>query len=232
MLDLMGYTMVSEPVPREEPRLSSSHRYPIPAGEFRVEEEIQRSRFLTTAAPAETVAEAQSFIQRIREEFADATHNCWAYLVGRPGSSGHVGMSDDGEPHGTAGRPMLNVLSHCPVGDIAVVVTRYYGGTKLGKGGLVRAYGGGVQLVLADLPVVEKVYRLHCRVVIDYSHIKSFQRLATEYEVQMLEEQFEVDATFDCAVPHDFLVPFTEKLESLTNGAALWELLSENEIDA
>ena len=201
----------------------SNTRYPVPGSEHRVEEEIQRSRFITTAAPADTVAEAQGFIQRIREEFGDATHNCWAYLVGPPGSSSQVGMSDDGEPHGTAGRPMLNVLSHGPAGDIAVVVTRYYGGTKLGKGGLSRAYGGGVSLVLESLPLVEKVNRSRHQIIIDYSHIKSFQRLAAEFETEIVEEIYEVDATFVCDIPDDHLEPFAEKLEGMTNGAALWE---------
>ena len=206
----------------------NNKRYPVPATEHRVEEEIQRSRFITTAAPVGTVAEAQAFIQRMREEFADATHNCWAYLVGPPGTSSHVGMSDDGEPHGTAGRPMLNVLSHCPAGDIAVVVTRYYGGVKLGKGGLVRAYGGGVNLVLETLPLAEKIYRKRCQIIIDYSHIKSFQRLVAEFETEVIEEIFEVDATFVCDIPDDYLQPFAEKLESITNGAALWENLDES----
>ena len=107
-------------------------RYPIPASLHRVEQEIERSRFITTVAPAPTVEEAKAFIARIREEFPDANHNCWAYVVGPPGSTGMAGMSDDGEPHGTAGRPMLTALLHGNVGDVAVVVTRYFGGTLLG----------------------------------------------------------------------------------------------------
>ena len=99
-------------------------RYPIPAAEFEHEIEVRRSRFRATVAPAASVEDARGFIQGIRKQYPDATHNCWAYLVGPPGSTDRVGMSDDGEPHGTAGRPMLNVLSHASVGDVAVVVTR------------------------------------------------------------------------------------------------------------
>ena len=100
-------------------------RYPIPAGEHRAQQEISRSRFIATIAPAATVEDAQAFIARMRAEFPDATHNCWAFVVGPPGSTGRVGMSDDGEPHGTAGRPMLTVLLHSGVGAGAAVGTRY-----------------------------------------------------------------------------------------------------------
>jgi uncharacterized YigZ family protein len=140
-------------------------RYPIPAARHRVEEEILRSRFVTTLAYAPTVEEARAFIDEVRVEFDDASHNCWAYVVGQPGSTAQNGMSDDGEPHGTAGRPMLTVLLHSGVGDIAAVVTRYFGGTLLGKGGLVRAYSGGVQYALESLPTAEKVEKSHLTVL-------------------------------------------------------------------
>ena len=132
-------------------------RYPIPANRTRVEEVILRSRFITTAAPAGTSEAARAFIASIRAEFPDATHHCYAFVAGPPGSTAQIGMSDDGEPGGTAGRPMLAVLLGSGIGDIAVVVTRYYGGTKLGTGGLVRAYSGGVKAVLDALPVCEKI---------------------------------------------------------------------------
>src|SRR5690625_3641612 len=134
-------------------------RYPIPARTHRVEQEIQRSRFITTVAHAPTIEEARAFIDSIREEFPDATHNCWAFAAGPPGDTAAIGMSDDGEPHGTAGRPMLTALLHGGVGEIAAVVTRYFGGTKLGTGGLVRAYTSSVQQALESLPTRERVDR-------------------------------------------------------------------------
>ena len=112
--------------------------YPIPAGEIRVEEEIKHSRFITSLAPAQSAEAARAFIERVRAEFPDATHNCWAYAAGPPGSTLHTGMSDDGEPGGNAGRPMLTVLRNSGAGDVAAVVTRYFGGVKLGRGGLAR----------------------------------------------------------------------------------------------
>src|ERR1051325_1555091 len=132
-------------------------RYPIPAETHRTREEIERSKFITTVAPAPSIDEAQAFIASIRDEFPDATHNCWAYVVGPPGSTARIGLSDDGEPRGTAGRPMLTALLHGGVGDVAAVVTRYFGGVKLGTGGLVRAYGGCLQRALLTLPRAERV---------------------------------------------------------------------------
>ncbi len=146
---------------------SALARYPIPARSHRVEEEIKRSRFITTLGYTPDVEAARAFVAGVSTEFADANHNCWAYVVGPPGATAQIGMSDDGEPHGTAGRPMLTVLLHSGIGDICAVVTRYFGGTLLGKGGLVRAYSGGVQLALGDLPTLERVPRTELEVVID-----------------------------------------------------------------
>ncbi len=203
-----------------------SSRYLMPANTHRVEEDIKRSRFITSLGPASTVEEAQSFINGIREEFPDATHNCWAFLVGPPGSTSHVGMSDDGEPHGTAGRPMLNVLTHCEVGDIVAVSTRYYGGTKLGKGGLVRAYGGGVQLALDTLETMEKVARIRMSALIPYSDVNSFQRLVEEVGAEVEEERYEADAWFLVGVPEEVADRFKAELGDLTQGAGIVEVLA------
>ena len=125
-------------------------RYLIPAQETRIEIIVVNSRFIATAAPVFSVDEAKAFIAKVREEFADASHNVPTYLIGH-GASVIAHCSDDGEPSGTAGRPALAVLRGSGLGDVAVVVTRYFGGTKLGTGGLVRAYGDAVREVLAVL---------------------------------------------------------------------------------
>ena len=138
---------------------AGADRYPVPAGVHRVETEVRRSRFVATLAPVATVDEAHAFVRAMNDEFADATHNCWAFVVGPPGSTARIGMSDAGEPRGTAGRPMLTALLHGGVGDVAAVVTRWYGGTKLGTGGLARAYAGAVVEALAALPRAERVER-------------------------------------------------------------------------
>ena len=203
-------------------------RYHIPAGAVRVEEEIKRSRFITSLAPAPTVEAARALIAAVSAEFADANHNCWAYVVGPPCSTSQVGMSDDGEPHGTAGRPMLNVLLHSGVGDIAAVVTRYFGGTLLGTGGLVKAYSGGVQLALASLPTVERVPRAEVTVVVGYSAVTPLQRLLPQYEVEILNQEFETDATFHLRLPQERLAAFSAAVVELTNGQALVEATAQD----
>ena len=198
-------------------------RYPIPAGRHRVEEEILRSRFITTAAYAPTVEEARAFIDEMRTEFADASHNCWAYVVGLPGSSAQNGMSDDSEPHGTAGRPMLTVLLHSGVGDIVVVVTRYFCGTLLGKGGLVRAYSGGVQLALESLPRIEKVEKRRLTLLFEYSMVTAVQRMLPDYETELLGESYGVDVSYQVQMPAAQVERFRVDLANLTNGQALVE---------
>lgn len=203
--------------------MSQSQRYPIPGATERVEEEILRSRFITTLGHTASVDEARAFIARVSEEFADASHNCWAYVIGPPGSSGQIGMSDAGEPHGTAGRPMLTVLLHSGVGDICAVVTRYFGGTLLGKGGLVKAYSGGVQLALKTVPIAEHVLKATLIVVIDYATITQFRRLLPAFEVQVLEEEYTADATYRVLLPETMADAFAQAVIDLSNGQALVE---------
>jgi uncharacterized YigZ family protein len=126
---------------------STRSPYPIPSSEVRVEIKVANSRFIATLAPAFSVDEARAFINRIKEEFSDASHNVPVFLIGH-GDSVTAHCSDAGEPSGTAGRPALAVLQGSGLGDVVVVITRYFGGTKLGTGGLVRAYSDSVRAVL------------------------------------------------------------------------------------
>jgi uncharacterized YigZ family protein len=196
-----------------------SSRYAIPARIHRVEETIQRSRFVTTAAHAPDADAAHAFVDRMRDEFPDATHNCWAFVAGPPGSTTHVGMSDDGEPHGTAGKPMLTTLLHSGVGEIVAVCTRYYGGVKLGTGGLGRAYSGGVKLVLEALPTEEKIERVVVDVVVGYPDVDALQRLVSEMEVVVEDEVYGADVRYRCAVPSPALDAFRRALADATSGA-------------
>jgi uncharacterized YigZ family protein len=198
--------------------MSDPSRYPIPSGLHQVEETIRRSRFITTVGHAPTGDAAHEFVERMRAEFPDATHHCWAFVAGPPGSTTQVGMSDAGEPHGTAGKPMLTALLHGGVGEIVAVVTRYYGGTKLGTGGLSRAYSGGVVLALQDLPTVEKVERIDVEVVVGYPEVDAFQRLMEELEVTVISEEYGVEARYRCAVPQRRMAAFRSGVADLTRG--------------
>jgi len=194
-----------------------------------VEEEILRSRFISTVGHTPTVEAARAFIATVSAEFSDASHNCWAYVVGAPGDTAQIGMSDDGEPHGTAGRPMLTVLLHSGVGDLCVVVTRYFGGTLLGKGGLVKAYSGGAQLALASLPLTEKVPKAALTLLFDYANVTPIQRILPEFEAEVQSEEYATDVAYEILLPLEQLTPFTTAITELTNGQALIELIETDE---
>jgi uncharacterized YigZ family protein len=201
----------------------AADRYPVPAAEHRVEVVIERSRFIATVARAGTVEEATAFVRRVGAEFADATHNCWAYVVGPPGSTGRVGMSDAGEPHGTAGRPMLTVLLHAGVGDVAAVVTRYYGGTKLGTGGLVRAYGGTLQQALAALPRAERVTLATVSVTVDYASVSAVQHLLPSHEAAVVDETYAEAVTYQVRLPEGNVDAFRAAVLDATRGRGVVE---------
>jgi len=170
--------------------VSEAAGYPVPAERVRTEDAVLGSRFIATLGEATSADAARSFIDGIRTEFPDATHNCWAYVAGPPGSTASIGMSDAGEPHGTAGRPMLDVLLHSGVGEIVAVVTRYFGGTKLGTGGLVRAYGGAVQHALTQLETVQKVSRVIVALEADYADFARLRHVLQRPDVELLEQAF------------------------------------------
>ncbi len=198
--------------------MTVSTRYPIPKGRARVEEVILRSRFITTAGPAANVEEAKAFIAEMRAEFEDATHNCYAFAAGPPGSTAMAGLSDDGEPSGTAGRPMLAVVLGSGIGDLVVVVTRYYGGAKLGTGGLVRAYSGGVKAVLQALPVQEKVSYRTLLVSGPYSYVTPLERLLTDFEASILSRDFAADVTWQLQAPEEQADRLAAALVELSRG--------------
>ena len=207
--------------------MSTPDRYPVPAGHHRVAEEIQRSRFITTVAPAATVDEATAFIRAIGAEFSDATHNCWAYVVGPPGSTARIGMSDDGEPHGTAGRPMLHVLLHADLGDVVAVVTRYYGGQKLGTGGLARAYGGGVQAALATLPRKERVDLVQATVIVDYPAVQAVQQLLAGAEAEVVSQEYLERVRYQLRLPRSRVEELGARLLDATRGQSVLEVDEE-----
>jgi len=198
--------------------MSDPARYLIPARVHRVEELIQRSRFITTVAHIPDSDAAHAFVQGIRDEYPDATHNCWAFVAGPPGSTTHIGMSDDGEPHGTAGRPMLTTLLHSEVGEIVAVSTRYYGGVKLGTGGLSRAYSGGVKLALESLPTDEKVDRVLADVTVGYADIDGLQRLVQDMALPIEEEDFGAEVRLRVGVPVAEMDVLLTRVADLTSG--------------
>lgn len=202
-----------------------SDTYPVPdlpPGEFhRAEETIKRSRFIVTVGRAASPEAAYAFVERIRAEHAQATHNCWAFNAGAPGSTAQVGASDDGEPKGTAGRPMLTALLHSGVGETAVVVTRYFGGILLGTGGLVRAYQGSVKLGLETLPTRMREVLVRYVVSMDPAFDGLFQNLARQLGVEILSSDYRFDASYELLVPAGAAAKLESELARLTGGEAL-----------
>jgi uncharacterized YigZ family protein len=199
--------------------MSDAQRYPIPAAETRTEIRVSNSRFIATIAHTPTVDDAKAFIARIRAEFADATHNVFAYVVGY-GATTTLGMSDDGEPGGTAGRPALAVLRGSGLGDAAVVVTRYFGGTLLGTGGLVRAYGDAVRAVLEVLPRSEKIEKRQLLLTIPYTAYELVKRLVAAHHGEFQNEDFAVAVTLTLSFAVEDVAPFVAALNELTAGQA------------
>lgn len=190
---------------------------------LRTEETIHRSRFIVTIARVSSPAEAKAFIDSVRQEHSQATHNCWAYVAGPPGNTAQVGASDDGEPKGTAGRPMLTVLLHCGIGEIAAVVTRYFGGVLLGTGGLVRAYQGLVKQGLKILPVTERIPCDRLKLTLEHPFVSIALREFENYQAQILEKDFGIDATFTISVPQSQTKKLIDVLTQRTSGGLLIE---------
>jgi uncharacterized YigZ family protein len=189
----------------------------IPAEETRTEIRVSNSRFIATGAPVFSVDEAKMFLARLRAEFPDATHNVPAYLIGH-GRTTIAHCHDDGEPSGTAGRPILAVLQGSGLGDIAIVVTRYFGGTKLGTGGLVRAYSDAAKAVLAVTPLAEKVATSTVMVAIPYALYERLLLLIEACNGSILDESFAAEITLTVRLSQEIFRQFEKALEELSHG--------------
>ena len=200
----------------------------MPARETRAELRVVNSRFIATAGPAFSVEEARAFIARMREEFADASHNVPAYLIGH-GATVIAHCSDDGEPSGTAGRPALAVLRGSGLGDVVAVVTRYFGGTKLGTGGLVRAYGDAVRAVLEVLPRAERVPTVVVMLVTAYTFFERIRQTIARHRGQILDEEFAGDVTLTARFPADRFPAIQADLQQLSSGQVEAEVIRMEE---
>jgi uncharacterized YigZ family protein len=205
------------------------HPYPVPAHEIRRELTVSNSRFISTLIPVFSVDEAKAFIHRIKAEFPDASHNVPVYLIGH-GDSETAHCSDAGEPSGTAGRPALAVLRGSGLGDVAVVVTRYFGGTKLGTGGLVRAYSDAVRIVVEAVPRAEKVQTHTIMLVIPYTYLERVRLLVASQSGMVLDEEFTADITLTARLRVENLPAFQASLSDLTKGKVQAEVIETKEI--
>jgi len=193
--------------------------YQTPDGQQRFEAHIKRSRFITTVDCVGDKAAAKLLIQSVRNTFPDANHHCWAMVAGSPGDIYQQDQSDDGEPKGTAGKPMLNVLQHSNLGNTVVVVTRYFGGIKLGTGGLVRAYSQSVSSALSQLATVEKFVQFKWSLKIPYALYDTLEHKLSGTSIHIDSKQFDEVIQLDLHVPKSLNNWLEALLGDIGNGA-------------
>lgn len=194
-------------------------RYPIPKARTRVETRASNSRFIATIDMAPTMRAAQDFLREMRAEMPDATHHVYAFRIGY-GASVSEALSDDGEPAGTSGPPTMAVLRGADIGDVALVITRYFGGTKLGTGGLVQAYTESAKAALAACERVQKIERIGLRVCVPYAVLERARRILVDNECLLDSEEFAADITLLFRAPADRLAEIDRVFTNLTAGAA------------
>jgi uncharacterized YigZ family protein len=178
---------------------------------------IKKSIFISNAIPLKNVSEVKATIQHVRTAHPGAHHVVWAYIIGDRDAR-TMGMSDDGEPNGTAGKPVLTVLDRQHYTDILVTVTRYFGGIKLGKGGLVRAYTESVVQLLEGMSASPKRKEICLQLQADYAYYDRIKRVLCSYNAKISEESFLDSVIVTCSVAEDFYEIFREKIYDITNG--------------
>ncbi len=190
--------------------------------EHQAEYIIEKSRFIATAAPCQSEDDAQSFIHRISKKYWDATHNCTAFCLGP--NQEQQRSSDNGEPAGTAGKPMLEVLRKTGITNTVVVVSRYFGGIKLGAGGLIRAYSHSTSLVLSEAPKTLYAPRIMVNLISEYPFFSTIEQYLREKGYTYSSQFLDTVHLSICLPPEDIEV-VQKDIKNITNGTAL---LSEN----
>ena len=201
----------------------------VPAQEIRREIKIKNSRFIATIAYAASVEVARELITRVPKEYPDASHHIPAFIIGH-GASQISHCSDAGEPSGSAGRPALAVLQGSGLGDVVVVVTRYYGGTNLGVGGLVRAYGDAVRTVTTDVSRAYKLMAHTIRLKYSYPYIERIHLITRKHDGRILAEDFGSEVSMVAQFPIENLPAYEHDVAELTRGVAKVEVTATSEI--
>lgn len=199
----------------------NAYRIVYEGGEGEITE--KKSRFIATVRPIETEEEAIEFIAKMKKKYWDARHNCYAYVAGK--NQELQRCSDDGEPNGTAGRPMLDVLLREEIHDAVVVVTRYFGGTLLGTGGLVRAYQKATQEGLANSVVIEKQQGELLKVQASYQEVGKLQYVLGQNGIPIIDSVYAQDVELHGVIPKEQTAKIEKELLEATNGKAriIWE---------
>ena len=188
--------------------------YPIPTQQTVAEIEIKKSRFIAYARGIDSRVDGMAWLDEIKTQYPDARHHCWAYLIGNPNCAANAGMGDDGEPSGTAGKPILNVLNHKGIGDVMIIVVRYFGGIKLGAGGLTRAYGQAAQAVMEVLPVEQQVEMTIFQVSCDFSKEQQLRHLVGVAEGVIDSVDYQQQVIVQTSIPNSNIESYQKSLEA------------------
>ncbi len=178
----------------------------------------KKSRFIANVAPVSSEESALEFIEQMKRKYWDARHNCSAYVIGYQNEIQRC--SDDGEPSKTAGRPILDVLLGEGIHNAVIVVTRYFGGTLLGTGGLVRAYQSAAKEGLNSSTIIEKEYGFKIQVITDYNHIGKLKYLISQSGITVLQNDYTNIVVITLLVPLDIYQEFQKKIMEVTGGKA------------
>ncbi|MGL5360542.1 MAG: YigZ family protein [Shewanella sp.] len=192
--------------------------YPIPAAQLIVEEEIKHSRFISLLFHCESADKLKSVLAQAKQDYPGASHYCYAFVAGAPYEGAVMGSSDDGEPAGSAGRPLLALLQGAALGEVGVIVIRYYGGTKLGVGGLVRAYTSGARQGLGQLVTEIKLLRYPARLTCDYAKLKDVEHLLKQVDAIVTHKQFAEEVLIEFDIPKAQQVILSQLLTSSSQG--------------
>lgn len=197
--------------------MPKNNKYLVPKQTVSCEQEIKKSKFITTIGRASDIDAARKFVKDISSKYRDASHNCYAFVAGGPGSP-DIGMGDDGEVSGTAGKPMLNVLQHKDIGEIAAVVTRYYGGVNLGPGGLVRAYTSSLQLALDEIELHEYVEIKKVVIEVDFQNENALRQSLSKTGIEPGDTEYSESVKFRLEIPVDLYDKLIEDIGNHTRG--------------
>lgn len=191
--------------------------YPIPQATARAEIDVKKSRFIALARHISDKESAMQWLAEVKANYPDARHHCWAYQFGNPNCATHAGMGDDGEPSGTAGKPILNVLQHKGIGDIMLIVVRYFGGIKLGAGGLTRAYGQAAQAVMEVLPIQTFIPMQSLSIQGDFADEQRIRHWVDVAQGNILQVDYQQQLHMLVAVPLDAVTDLTTQLDHLSH---------------
>lgn len=205
-----------------------SVKHHVPLTQTRREQTVVNSRFIATLAPAFSIDEARTFIKRIRQEFSDASHNVPVYIIGG-GNTVTEYFSDEGEPSGTSGKPALAVLRGSGLGDVVLVITRYFGGTLLGTGGLVKAYTEAAQSVVNTVERGRRVPVHVAMAAIPYSLLERVRLLVSKDHGKVLGEDFAGDITLTLQFPVDHFEVFQNDMREISAGKIQAEIIETKE---